>query len=59
MARIGCKTLVGKRGNSPLKTGQGATRAGKALKDYFNGWNHNYTGPDADGIYPLLKPATA
>jgi len=32
--------------------------AGKELKDYFGGWNHNYTGPDADGIYPLMKPAT-
>ena len=32
--------------------------AGKELKDYFTGWNHNYTGPDAAGIYPLLKPAT-
>ena len=33
--------------------------AGKQLKDYFNSWNHNYTGPDAAGIYPLMKPATA
>jgi hypothetical protein len=35
-----------------------ATTEGKQLKDYFAGWNQNYTGPDADGIYPLLKPAT-
>ncbi len=32
--------------------------AGKDLKAYFAGWNSSYTGPDADGIYPLLKPAT-
>ncbi len=31
---------------------------GKELRSYFNGWNHGYTGPDADGIYPLLRPAT-
>jgi len=35
-----------------------ATTAGRQLKDYFAGWNQNYTGPDAAGIYPLLKPAT-
>jgi hypothetical protein len=32
--------------------------AGKVLKAYFQGWNHGYTGPDQDGIYPLLRPAT-
>jgi hypothetical protein len=32
--------------------------AGRDLKAYFNGWNHSYTGPDVDGIYPLLRPAT-
>lgn len=32
--------------------------AGKELKAYFQGWNHGYTGPAADGIYPLLRPAT-
>jgi hypothetical protein len=32
--------------------------AGKELKKFFTGWNHHYTGPDADGIYPLLKPVT-
>lgn len=32
--------------------------AGHDLRAYFNGWNHSYTGPDADGIYPLLRPAT-
>jgi hypothetical protein len=32
--------------------------AGKELKAYFTGWNHSYTGPDADGIFPLLRPAT-
>ncbi|AOS43133.1 hypothetical protein Verru16b_00174 [Lacunisphaera limnophila] len=35
-----------------------AAAAGRNLRDYFRGWNHSYTGPDADGIYPLLKPAT-
>lgn len=30
---------------------------GKELKSFFNGWNQGYTGPDADGIYPLLRPA--
>ena len=32
--------------------------ARRKLKDYFTGLNHAYTGPDRDGIYPLLKPAT-
>lgn len=32
--------------------------AGKELTAYFKGWNHGYTGPDADGIYPLLRRAT-
>jgi len=31
--------------------------AGRYLKDYFKGWNNAYTGPDQDGIYPLLRPA--
>lgn len=31
--------------------------AGRALKSYFTGFNNSYTGPDAEGIYPLLKPA--
>jgi hypothetical protein len=30
----------------------------KRLMDFFGGWNQAYTGPDADGVYPLLKPAT-
>jgi len=30
----------------------------KRLMDFFGGWNQGYTGPDAEGIYPLLKPAT-
>lgn len=29
----------------------------KRLMDFFGGWNQAYTGPDADGVYPLLKPA--
>jgi hypothetical protein len=28
------------------------------LRDFFRGWNNSYTGPDKDGIYPLLRPAT-
>lgn len=32
--------------------------ARKELKACFNGWNGGYAGPDADGVYPLLKPAT-
>ena len=32
--------------------------ARKELRAWFNGWNGGYTGPDADGVYPLLKPAT-
>ena len=34
------------------------TTAGKDIKEFFHGWNHGYTGPNADGIYPLLRPAT-
>jgi len=32
--------------------------AGRKLADFFRGFNQAYTGPDADGIYPLLKPAS-
>jgi hypothetical protein len=32
--------------------------AGRKLKDFFQGLNQSYTGPDREGIYPLLKPAT-
>jgi len=32
---------------------------GRTLRDYFRGWNNSYTGPDKDGIYPLLRLATA
>jgi hypothetical protein len=32
--------------------------AGRNLRDYFRGWNNSYTGPDKDGIYPLLRLAT-
>jgi len=32
--------------------------AGRDLRAYFNGWDQHYTGPDKDGIYPLLRPAT-
>jgi len=32
--------------------------ASRDLRAYFHGWNQSYTGPDADGIYPLLRPAT-
>jgi hypothetical protein len=28
------------------------------LRSYFRGFNGGYSGPDKDGIYPLLKPAT-
>lgn len=35
-----------------------AEGAARKLKDYFKGFNQAYTGPDAEGIYPLLKPAT-
>jgi hypothetical protein len=35
-----------------------ATGAARKLKDYFKGFQEAYTGPDRDGIYPLLKPAT-
>lgn len=28
------------------------------LRDFFRGWNNSYTGPDKDGLYPLLRPAT-
>jgi hypothetical protein len=34
------------------------TTAGKELRTFFNGWDQHYTGPDKDGIYPLLRPAT-
>ena len=33
-----------------------ATR--REVRDYFRGFNDAYTGPDKEGIYPLLKPAT-
>ena len=36
---------------------EGAT-SGLKLTDFFKGWNQSYTGPNADGFYPLLKPAT-
>ncbi len=32
--------------------------AGRDLRAYFRGFNDSYTGPDKDGIYPLMKPAT-
>lgn len=32
--------------------------AGRDLRDFFRGWNHGYTGPDKDGIYPLMQFAT-
>ncbi len=32
--------------------------AGRDLRAYFRGYNDSYTGPDKDGIYPLMKPAT-
>lgn len=32
--------------------------ARKELRAFFNGWNGAYTGPDRDGVYPLMKPAT-
>jgi hypothetical protein len=35
-----------------------AEGAARKLKDYFKGFNQAYTGPDHEGIYPLLKPAT-
>lgn len=34
------------------------TTAGHVLRSYFRGFNDAYTGPDRDGIYPLLRPAT-
>lgn len=33
------------------------TVIGREVRSYFGGWNQNYTGPDAEGIYPLLRPA--
>ena len=32
--------------------------ASRDLRSYFRGYNDAYTGPDKDGIYPLMKPAT-
>ncbi|HWA26420.1 MAG TPA: hypothetical protein VG734_12240 [Lacunisphaera sp.] len=32
--------------------------ASKDLRAFFNGWDQHYTGPDKEGIYPLLRPAT-
>ena len=32
--------------------------AGRELRAYFRGYNDAYTGPDKDGVYPLMKPAT-
>jgi hypothetical protein len=32
--------------------------SGRELRDFFRGWNNAYTGPDREGIYPLLKLAT-
>jgi hypothetical protein len=32
--------------------------ATRNLRDYFRGWNNGYTGPDQDGIYPLMRFAT-
>jgi len=34
-----------------------AETAKKSLPAYFTGMNQSYTGPDKDGIYPVLKPA--
>jgi len=28
------------------------------LQDFFKGWKQAYTGPNAEGYYPMLKPAT-
>ncbi len=33
-----------------------AAAAGRKLKNYFTGLNQTYTGPDREGVYPLLKP---
>lgn len=30
--------------------------ASRKLQQYFKGFNDAYTGPDKDGIYPLMKP---
>ncbi|MEJ1971944.1 MAG: hypothetical protein WDM96_05500 [Lacunisphaera sp.] len=32
--------------------------ASRKLRDFFQGLNQCYTGPDREGIYPVLKPAT-
>jgi hypothetical protein len=34
-----------------------AEAQGHQLREFFKGYNQAYTGPDRDGIYPLLKPA--
>src|SRR6478609_3024575 len=34
-----------------------AEAAGRKLRDFFRGLNQSYTGPDRDGVYPVLKPA--
>jgi hypothetical protein len=31
--------------------------AGRTIKEFFRGLNQSYTGPDHDGVYPVLKPA--
>lgn len=30
----------------------------REVRTYFGGFDGHYTGPDAEGIYPLLRPAT-
>jgi hypothetical protein len=35
-----------------------ATTAGRKVVEFFQGMSQTYTGPDRDGIYPLLKPST-
>lgn len=32
--------------------------AARDLRAYFRGYNDSYTGPDKDGVFPLMKPAT-
>jgi hypothetical protein len=32
--------------------------ATRELRAYFRGYNDSYTGPDKDGVFPLMKPAT-
>jgi hypothetical protein len=32
--------------------------ATRDLRAYFRGYNDSYTGPDKDGVFPLMKPAT-